>query len=189
MDQPHPDVARDRPLDRFVADALGQLEKLGYSGRSLRRYRTIWQRLIAFTHQGDLGDVFSEDLAVRFVEAYRIRADDTIGPNEGWRRHVVFGIRVLAAFARDGRIERSRTDVQKVQIPPAMKKPLRDYEVYCRDRLYLRPSTSSLRIRELAIFLDFLGSRNLRTLDQLQPADLTAFVMWRPPSWLPFASA
>ncbi len=180
MDQSHPDVARDRPLDRLVADALGQLEKLGYSRRSLRRYQTIWQRLIAFAHQGDLGEAFSEDLAVRCVDAYRIRADETIEPNEGWRRHVVFGIRVLAAFTREGRIERSRTDVQKVQIPPAMKKPLRDYEVYCRDRLYLRPSSLSLRIRELAIFLDFLGSRNLRVLDQLQPADLTAFVMWRP---------
>ena len=51
MDQSHPDVARDRPLDRLVADALDQLEKLGYSRRSLRRYRTIWQRLIAFSHQ------------------------------------------------------------------------------------------------------------------------------------------
>lgn len=37
-----------------------------------------------------------------------------------------------------------------------------------------------MRIQELAIFLDFLGSRNLKTLDHLQPADLTAFVMWRP---------
>jgi hypothetical protein len=56
---------------------LGQLEKLGYSGRSLQRYRTIWQRLIAFSHQEDLGDTFSEDLAVRFVDAYRIGADET----------------------------------------------------------------------------------------------------------------
>jgi site-specific recombinase XerD len=180
MAHPHPDVARDRPLDRLVADALGQLEKLGFSRRSLRRYRTIWQRLIAFADQGDLGDKFSEDLAVRFVEAYRLRAEETAEPSEGWRRHVVFGIRMLAAFVRDGRIERCRTDVQKVQIPPAMKKPLRDYEVYGRDRLYLRPSSLSLRIRELAIFLDFLGSRNLKTLNQLQPADLMAFVTWRP---------
>jgi integrase len=180
MDQPHPDVARDRPLDQLVTDALAQLEKLGYSRRSQRRYRTIWRHLIAFADQEALGDTFSEDLAVRFVEAYRLRADEAIEPSDGWRRHLVFGIRVLGAFARDGRIERSRTDVQKVRIPPAMKKPLRDYEVYGRDRLYLRPSSLSLRIRELAIFLDFLGSRNLKTLDHLQPADLTAFVMWRP---------
>ncbi|MGB5776518.1 MAG: tyrosine-type recombinase/integrase, partial [Sedimenticolaceae bacterium] len=180
MDQFHPDIARDRPLDKLVAGGLVQLEKLGYSRRSLRRYHAIWRHLTAFAQQEGLGDTFSEDLAVRFVEAYRLRADETIEPSEGWRRHVVYGIRVLAAFARDGHVERCRTDMQKVQIPPAMKKPLRDYEVYGRDRLYLRPSSLSLRIRELAIFLDFLGSRNLKTLDQLQPADLTAFVMWRP---------
>ena len=180
MDQFPSDVARDRPLEQLVTDAFGQVEKLGYSRRSQRRYCTIWRHLIAFADQEALGDTFSEDLAARFVEAYRLRADETIEPSEGWRRHVVFGVRVLAAFARDGRIERCRTDMQKVRIPPAMKKPLRDYEIYGRDRLYLRPSSLSLRIRELAIFLDFLGSRNLKTLDQLQPADLSAFVMWRP---------
>jgi site-specific recombinase XerD len=180
MDESRPVVALDRQLDRLVADALDQLQKLGYSRRSLRRYRTIWERLIAFAHQEGLGDKFTDDLAVRFVEAYRVRADETIEPSEGWRRHVVFGIRVLAAFARDGRIERCHTDVQKVQIPPAMKKPLRDYEAYGRNRLYLRSSTLSLRIRELATFLAFLGSRNLKAVNQLQPADLTAFVMWRP---------
>jgi site-specific recombinase XerD len=61
-----------------------------------------------------------------------------------------------------------------------MKKPLRDYEQYCRDRRHLRATTLNERIREIAIFLDFLGSRNLETLDQVQPADLTAFVASRP---------
>jgi len=180
MDQSHPDVARHWPLARLVADALDQLEKLGYGRRSMRRYRTVWQRLIEFAQQSDLGDTFSEELAVRFVDAYRIGADEHIEPSEGWRRHVVFSIRVLAAFARDGRIARCRTDMQKVQIPPAMKKPLRDYEVYGRDSLYLRPATLSVRMRDLAIFLGFLGSRDLKTLDQLRPADLSAFLLWRP---------
>ena len=91
---------------------------LGYSRRSLRRYRTIWQRLIAFAHQEALGDTFSEDLAVRFLEVYRLRADETIEPSDGWRKHVVFATQVLATFVRDARIERCHTDVQKVQIPP-----------------------------------------------------------------------
>jgi site-specific recombinase XerD len=61
-----------------------------------------------------------------------------------------------------------------------MRKPLRDFEEYCRDRRHLRESTLFGRIREIAIFLDFLGSRNLNSLDQIQPADLTAFVVYRP---------
>jgi hypothetical protein len=42
MDQFPPDIARDRPLDQLVAGGLVQLEKLGYSRRSLRRYHAIW---------------------------------------------------------------------------------------------------------------------------------------------------
>lgn len=180
MDQSRHQVVHNLPLDRLVTKALGQLERVRYSRRSQRRYRTIWQHLIAFSVRENLGNEYSEELGARFVDAYRIRYGELIKPNEGWRRHIVFGVKVLGDFACDGRIERSRTDIQKVKIPPAMKKPLRDYEQYCRDRRHLRPSTLNGRIREIAIFLDFLGSRNLDTLDQIQPADLTAFVASRP---------
>jgi len=180
MDQSHHQVAHNMPLDRLVSDALGRLERLRYSRRSLRRYRTIWQHLIAFSAQDNLRNKYSEELGARFVDAYRIRDGEHIKQNGGWRRHIVFGVKVLGDFARDGCIERSRTDMQKVKIPPAMKKPLRDYEQYCRDRRHLRPSTLNVRIPEIAVFLDFLGSRNLETLDQMQPADLTAFVTSRP---------
>jgi len=180
MDQSYHEVAHNLPLDRLVADALGHLEKLGYSGRSLRRYRTIWQHLITFSRQQNFGDEYSEDLVVRFLDTYRIRDGEFVAQEGGWRRHIVFGVKVLGDFACDGRIERFRTDMQKVKIPPAMKKALRDYEQYCGDRRHLRPSTLNVRIREIAIFLDFLGSRNLDTLDQIQPGDLTAFVASRP---------
>lgn len=180
MDQSHHQVTHNLPLDQLVANALGQLKRLHYSARSLRRYRTIWRHLIAFSVRENLGNEFSEDLGARFIAAYRIRDGDHIQPNEGWRRHIVFGVKVLGDFVCDGRIGRSRTDMQTVKIPPAMKKPLRDYEQYCRDRCHLRPSTLNERIREIAIFLGFLGSRNIETLDQIQPADLTTFVVSRP---------
>src|SRR5437899_1835932 len=66
--------------------------------------------------------------------------------------------------------------MQKIQVPPLMTKPLRDYEQYCRDRLHLRPTTLRERMREIAIFADFLRSRDITILDQMQPADLSAFV-------------
>jgi len=179
MDQSH-QITHAIALEQLVVNALVQLEKLRYSRRSLRRYQTIWRHFIAFSRQSNRGVEYSEELAARFVQAYRLHDGETIAPNDGWRRHVVFGVQVLGEFARDGRIERSRTDTQKVEIPPAMKKPLRDYERYCRDRRYLRPSTLNLRIREIAVFLDFLRSRNLKTLDQMQPDDLFAFVTFRP---------
>lgn len=167
------------PLERLAARALRHLERLGYSRRSLRRYRTIWNHLAAFARENDLGDEYSEDLAERFVEARRPRVGEDLESSENWRRHVVFGIKVLGDFRRDGRIERSRTDMQSVKIPPAMKKPLRDYEQYCRDRRHLQPSTVGERVGGVAVFLDFLGLRNVQRFDQLQPVDLTDFVASR----------
>lgn len=179
MDLSNQEATNKQPLKRLVTQALKQLEKLGYSERSQRRYRTIWQHLITFSRQHDCGGEYSEELAARFVDASLIQRHARTNSKCGWRRHVVFGVKVLGDFARDGRIERFRTDMQKVRIPPAMKKSLRDYEQYCRDRRHLRSSTLVEQIREIAIFLDFLGSRNIQRLQQIQPPDLTAFVISR----------
>lgn len=176
MDSSEHRAPSNLPLDRLVADALGELKKLSYSGRSQRRYRTVWGHLVTFSHEMNLGEEYSEDLAARFVDAYRLPDGERITQNEEWRQHVAFLVKVLGEFARDGLIERTVTDMQKIQAPPAMKKPLRDYEEYCRDRLHLRPTSLRERIREITVFLGFLGSRNVTTLDQIQPAELTAFV-------------
>ncbi|MCP4285365.1 MAG: tyrosine-type recombinase/integrase [Gammaproteobacteria bacterium] len=179
MDQSSHENVNNQPLKRLVSRALLYLEKLGYSRRSLRRYRTIWQHLIAFSRHQDLGDTYSENLAARFVDAYRIRDGESVAQEGGWRRHIVFGVKVLGDFAREGRIERSVTDMQKLQIPPAMKKPLRDYEQYCKERRHLRPISLQEGIREVTVFLAFLGSRNLKTLGQMQPIDVSEFVASR----------
>lgn len=177
MDQSNHPVSNNLPLDRLVARASSELEKLRYSRRSLRRYRTIWRHLVAFSRQMKLRREYSEDLAARFSDAYRMRNGECLKPSEGWRRHVVFGLKVLGDFARDGCIERAVTDMQNIHVPPLMTKPLREYEQYCRDRLHLRPTTLRKRMREIAIFTDFLGSRDIMSLDQMQPADLSAFVI------------
>lgn len=176
MDQSNHQVSSNLPLHQLVARAEIELEKLCYSRRSLRRYRTIWRQLVAFSRQMNLGDEYSDDLAARFSDAYQMREGERLQPSEGWRRHVVFGLKVLGDFARDGCIERTVTDMQKIQVSALMKKPVRDYELYCRDRLHLRPTTLRERMREIAIFADFLGSKNITIFDQMQPTDLSAFV-------------
>ena len=162
------------PLGRLIARALHHLERIGYSGRSLRRYDTIWGHLVSFADEREFGDEFSEDLAAGFGEDCRSHDDAC----RGWRRHAAFGVKMLGDFRRDGRIERSRTDRSKLNIPAAMRKPLRDYEGYCIERRHLRPLTITARTAELGRFLDFLGSRGVQTLPQLQAADLTAYVAW-----------
>ena len=68
-------------------------------------------------------------------------------PGEEWRRHIVFGVQVLADFAQYGRIGRARADIEEIHLRPATKKVLRDYEQYGKDRLQLRPSTLRTRTR------------------------------------------
>ena len=41
-------VSRNVPLKRLVADALVEIERLGYSRRSRNRYRATWEHLIEF---------------------------------------------------------------------------------------------------------------------------------------------
>ena len=137
MEQTHCPTSRSLPLGRLVADALGEIERLGYSRRSRNRYRAIWNQLLDFSQRQELGDEFSADVAARFLEEYHVRDEQMEEPGEGWRRHMVFGIKVLADFAKNGRIERAVTEVQAIDLLPAMQNTLRDYEQYCKDRLHL----------------------------------------------------
>jgi site-specific recombinase XerD len=179
MEQINGPTCRSLRLERLVAEAMGEIERLGYSKRSRNRYRAIWEHLIEFAHRKGRRDEFSADLAAAFLEEYRVRDEPAEKPGEGWRRHMVFGVKVLADFAKSGRMERAFTEVAAIHLVPAMKNTLCDYEQYCKDRLHLRPWTLHRRRTELAIFLDFLHSRKARTLDQIQALDLSEFIACR----------
>ena len=179
MEQTHCRSSENLRLERLVADALGEIERLGYDRKSRYRYRTTWEHLIEFSRGKELGDEFSADLAARFLQEYGVRDDQAVGPSVGWRRHVECGVKVLADFAKKGRLERGRTKIQVTQLHPTMQKTLHDYEQYCKDRLYLRPTTLCRGMTNLTIFLDFLHSRKERTLDQIQAVDLSEFVSCR----------
>ena len=169
---------RSLPLKRLVAEALVEIERLGYGRRSRGRYRAVWEHLIEFAGRREFEDAFSEELAVRFVEAQRV-GEHELGPGEGWRRHVVWAVKVLADFAKDGHIQRAITEVQAIQLVPAMQNTLRDYQEFCKDRLHVRPVTIDRRTRELTIFLDFVHSRKGRRLGDIQALDLSEFLSYR----------
>jgi site-specific recombinase XerD len=169
-------VSSHLPLRQFVAGAVGELERLHYSRRSLGRYRTVWRYLVAFCHEMNMRGEYCEDLVVKFYNTYGMQEGERLESGDGWRRHIEFALKVLEDFAHDGHIERTVTDMQKIQVSAPMNRTLRDYERYCLDRLHLRPTTLRERMREIAIFANFLGSRNITFFDQVQPADLCAFV-------------
>ena len=155
MEQAHCPTSENVQLGRLVADAVVEIERLGYGRRSRNRYRAIWKHLIEFSHQKNLGNEFSADLAARFLEEYRVRDKQVDGPGDGRHRHVAFSVKVLAEFAKTGRIQRAVTEVQAIHLVPTMQHTLRDYEQYCKDRLHLRPSTLHRCTTELTILLDF----------------------------------
>ncbi len=179
MEQTNFPISRNLPLKRLVTDALGEIERMGYSRRSRNRYRAIWEHLIEFSERNELGDEFSEDLATRFLKEYRVGDEERERRGQGWRKHTVWGVSVLVGFAETGRIERAFADVEAIHLVPAMQNTLRDYVQYCKDRLHLRPGTLHGRTTELTIFLDFLHSRKARTLDQIQALDLSEFISCR----------
>jgi site-specific recombinase XerD len=166
-------------LSQLVANALSEIERLGYSRRSRSRYRATWEHLIEFSRQNGLGDEFSANLLTRFLEEHCAMETQVNGPGNDWRRHMAIGVKVFADFAKTGQIERAVMDVQSIDLLPTMQNTLRDYEQYCKDRLHLRPSTLHRCSIELKIFLDFLHSRKARALDQIQAADLSEFVSCR----------
>ena len=98
---------------------------------------------------------------------------------EGWRRHLVFGIKVLDDFARTGTITRFVVETTGLRVPLGMHKALRDYEQYARERRHLRPTSLAERMHCIAVFLDFLRTRGLESLEQLQAGDISAFIQSR----------
>ena len=114
MEQSTFPISRDVSLKCLVTDALGEVKRLGYSRRSRGRYRATWEHLIEFCGRNGLGDQFSGELAVRFLEEYRITGDEHDMSGEGWRRHIVWGGKVLADFAESGRLDRGQTEVEAI---------------------------------------------------------------------------
>lgn len=153
--------------------------RVGYSGGSVGHYHAVWRRLTAFAEDNDLGGHYSEELAERFVDVSRPHVRERLGRGHKAQRFAAFAVKVLGDFSRDGRIEPFRTDLLKHALPAAMKKPLRDYERYCRDRRQLIRKSVIAHVRLIARLLLFLDSRNVRGLQEMRPADVTAFVVSR----------
>ena len=166
-------------LEHLVAETLCYLEKLDYDRRSLRRYRTTWNHFIAFARELGSDQRYSPELGRRFADDVRSRNRSRKTPFKDWRAHVSFEMKVLEQFARDGSIKRRLVDRRRTKIPTAMKSAYEDYPRYARERLHLRPVSLQARMTEIALFLDVLRQRNVTSYDQIQPADVTAFVSSR----------
>ncbi len=182
-------------MDQFTSEAIGTLsiEQLScgaqrelllrtYSRRTVERYCMVWKHLADFAHEQNLGENYSRDLALRFEEEYGFRDGECLKQGERWRRHLVFALRILDDYARTGSVVRFVVETRGVHVPPAMHKPMLAYEQFARERLHLRESSLRERMHSIAVFLDFLGKRGIEAFDQMQAADVSAFIASRS-SW------
>jgi site-specific recombinase XerD len=179
MTQPDKNPVCNTPLTVLVPQALNELNRLGYSRRSIRRYRLVWEKLIIFSEKSESGNTLSENLAESFIKDNQAEESYLPALHMGWQRHIPFMAAVLVHFSKHGDIKRFVTDMQQIQVPEAMKKTLGEYEHYCKVKRRYRPSTLQAIIRDVMLFLDFLGTRNTQTLDQITALDLSAFIATR----------
>lgn len=184
MDSLNSDVPGALALDRLCAAAAQELLMRSYTTRTLNRYKRVWERLTEFANVQGCANEYSRDLALRFEQAFGIREGEQLKKGEGWRLHLVFSLKVLDDFARTGSISRFSVETTGLRIPVGMHKPLREYEQYARERRHLRRTSLADRMHCIAVFLDFLRSRGLDSLDRLQVDDISAFIQSRS-AWKP----
>jgi len=171
-------------LEPLCQGAAQELLMRSYTIRTVNRYKRVWEHLADFASAQGLPAEYSRELAVRFEQAYGLRDGEVLKLGQQWRRHLVFGIKVLDDFARTGTITRFAVETTGLRVPVGMHKALREYEQYARERRHLRPTSLAERMHNIAVFLDFLRTRGLESLDTLQAEDLSAFVQSRT-AWKP----
>jgi len=171
-------------LEPLCQGAAQELLMRSYTIRTVNRYKRVWEQLADFARAQGLPAEYTRELALRFEQAYGLRDREVLKLGQQWRRHLVFGIKVLDDFARTGTITRFTVETTGLRVPVGMHKALREYEQYCRERRHLRPTSLAERMHNIAVFLDFLRTRGLESLDTLQAEDLSAFVRSRA-AWKP----
>ena len=171
-------------LEPLCQGAAQELLMRSYTIRTVNRYKRVWEQLADFARAQCLPAEYTRELALRFEQAYGVRDGEVLKLGQQWRRHLVFGIRVLDDFARTGTISRFVVETTGLRVPVGMHKSLREYEQYARERRHLRPTSLAERMHNIAVFLDFLRTRGLETLDTLQAEHLSAFVQTRT-DWKP----
>ena len=163
-------------LDELVFGALSQLQILHYDGRSIRRYQSTWKRLITFARNKGFKNQLCEKLILEFLVHYDIRSDLPTSACRDWRRHAEFSLKILWNYARFGYFERCKIVLEKLNVPLAMQKSLYEYKKYCIEKRYLSSNTVSVSISQISLFFDFMGKRNIKTLRQIQPKDISDFI-------------
>ncbi len=71
----HKPKSKKLTLDELVFGALSQLQVLKYDQRSIRRYQTVWRKLIIFSQKSDYKGKLREQLILDFLAHHEIKSE------------------------------------------------------------------------------------------------------------------
>ncbi len=74
--KPKKSTSKKPTLDELIFGALSKLQSLQYNCRSIRRYQSVWNRLIKFAKQNDFENKLTENLIIQFLEYYDIKSGE-----------------------------------------------------------------------------------------------------------------
>ena len=171
-------------LEPLCQAAAQELLMRSYAVRTLNRYKRVWEQLADFARAEGQPAVYSRDLALRFEQAFGLRDGEVLVDGQRWRRHLVYALKVLDDYACTGTITRFSVETTGLRVPVGMHKALREYEQYARERRHMRSTSLAEYMHSIAVFLDFLRTRSLESLDTLQAEDISAFIRTRT-AWKP----
>jgi integrase len=163
-------------LDELTFNALSQMQVLNYHPRSIRRYQTVWRKLVSFAQQSGYKGKLREQLIVDFLAHHEINPEATTDHYKGWKKHATYALTLLWHYSRFGYFERSNQHFSKLTIPESMKASLHGFKRYCEQERYLNPTTVAERLPQVGQFLSFLGKRDVKGFHQIRPEDLSDYV-------------
>ena len=184
MNSLNPDGSGMLALEPLCQAAAQELLMRSYAVRTLNRYKRVWEQLADFARAQGQSAVYSRDLALRFEQAFGLRDGEVLVDGQRWRRHLVYALKVLDDYACTGTITRFSVETTGLRVPVGMHRALREYEQYARERRHLRSTSLAEYMHSIAVFLDFLRTRGLESLDTLQAEDISAFIRTRT-AWKP----
>ena len=171
-----PSKAEKYSLNELTFDALSQLQVLRYHPRSIRRYQTVWRKLITFAQQKGHEGQLREQLITDFLAHHDINPEISTENSKGWKKHATYALTQLWHFSRSGYLERSRQYLPELSIPMSMESSLHAFKRYCEHERYLSPCTITEWLPQIKQFLNFLGKRNVKYFSQIRPEDLSDYV-------------
>jgi hypothetical protein len=117
MDSLNSDGSGALALEPLCQAAAQELSMRSYTIRNLNRYKRVWEQLADFARAQVQPALYSRELALRFEKDFGLRDGEVLSKGQHWRRHLVFGIKVLDDFARTGTISRFVVETTGLRVP------------------------------------------------------------------------